>query len=324
MIPDREPVNTWDGNSSNTTFDFDFLINSKDELLVLHTDKAGMQNTLKLNIDYTIHQTGNADGSYIIFPILGSSYKTLGDGEKITLMLNIPIAQTSPYGTSAKLNLKSLEYSLDYIVRLIQIVNRKVNRSVKVQEASDIKPDELIQNIYDTMAAANNSVAKIENLTRQAQSAAAFAQRTCFYEIITDSFVTTGTQQDFTLSKTADSINEILGVNINNHNLLKSKYSLKNEKTVSLISPVEAGCEIAITYLSGKLAPIGSVFTNFFEFEQASPSEVWKINHKLARFPQVTIVDSSGRVVSGEVKYVDNMNVEVYFNGGFSGKAYLV
>lgn len=157
-----------------------------------------------------------------------------------------------------------------------------------------------------------------------AQSAASFAQRTCFYEIITDSFVTTGTQQDFTLSKTADSINEILGVNINNHNLLKSKYSLKNEKTVSLISPVEAGCEIAITYLSGKLAPIGSVFTNFFEFEQASPAEVWKINHKLARFPQVTIVDSSGRVVSGEVKYVDNMNVEVYFNGGFSGKAYLV
>ena len=122
MIPDKEPVNTWSGNSSNMTFDFDFLINSEDELLVLHTNKAGVQTALKLNIDYTIHQTGNADGSYIIFPILGSSYKTLGEGEKITLMLDIPIAQNSPYGTSDKLNLKSLEFSLDYIVRLIQMV----------------------------------------------------------------------------------------------------------------------------------------------------------------------------------------------------------
>lgn len=324
MIPDIEPVNTWKGNSSNTIFEFDFLINSENELLVLHTDKAGMQNTLKLNIDYTIHQTGNAEGSYITFPILGSSYKTLGEGEKITLMLNIPIAQTSPYGTSDKLNLKSLEFSLDYIVRLIQIVNRKVNRSVKVQEASDIKPDELIQNIYDTMAAANNSVEKIENLTRQAQDAAEFARRTCFYEIVTDSFISTENQQEFSLSKSADSINEILGVNINNHNILKSRYSLKNENTVMLLSPVDSGCEIAITYLTGKLVPIGAVFTNIFEFEQAEPAELWKINHKLARYPQVTIVDSSGRVVVGEVKYVDNMNVEVYFNGGFSGKAYLV
>lgn len=157
-----------------------------------------------------------------------------------------------------------------------------------------------------------------------AQDAAEFARRTCFYEIVTDSFISTENQQEFILSKSADSINEILGVNINNHNILKSRYSLKNENTVMLLSPVDSGCEIAITYLTGKLVPIGAVFTNIFEFEQAEPAEIWKINHKLARYPQVTIVDSSGRVVVGEVKYVDNMNVEVYFNGGFSGKAYLV
>lgn len=157
MIPDKEPVNNWNGNSSNVNFDFDFLINSEDELLVLHTDAAGIQTTLKLNIDYTINQTGNADGSYITFPILGSSYKTLGDDEKITLMLNIPIAQTSPYGTSAKLNLKSLEFSLDYIVRLIQMVNRKADRSVKVQEGSENTPDDLIESLNQAQINAENS-----------------------------------------------------------------------------------------------------------------------------------------------------------------------
>ena len=173
MIPDKEPVNTWSGNSSNMTFDFDFLINSEDELLVLHTNKAGVQTALKLNIDYTIHQTGNADGSYIIFPILGSSYKTLGEGEKITLMLDIPIAQNSPYGTSDKLNLKSLEFSLDYIVRLIQMVNRKAERSVKVQEGSSVTPDDLIESLNQAQINANNS----------AQQAAASASSASYYAV---------------------------------------------------------------------------------------------------------------------------------------------
>lgn len=176
MIPDKEPVNTWDGNSSNITFDFDFLINSEKELLVLHTDKTGIQNTLKLNIDYTIHQTGNADGSYITFPILGSSYKTLGEGEKITLMLNIPIAQTSPYGTSDKLNLRSLEFSLDYIVRLIQMVNRKVERSVKVQEGSSTTPDDLIESLNQAQMNAQNFATIASNKANEANNSAIKAE----------------------------------------------------------------------------------------------------------------------------------------------------
>ena len=175
MIPDKEPVNTWDGNSSNITFDFDFLINSEKELLVLHTDKTGIQNILKLNIDYTIHQTGNADGSYITFPILGSSYKTLGEEEKITLMLNIPIAQTSPYGTSDKLNLKSLEFSLDYIVRLIQMVNRKVERSVKVQEGSRTTPDDLIESLNQAQVTAQSFANAAQNSAVTAGEAASTA-----------------------------------------------------------------------------------------------------------------------------------------------------
>ena len=31
MIPDIVPVNTWQGNGSSTTFDFDFLINGYEE-----------------------------------------------------------------------------------------------------------------------------------------------------------------------------------------------------------------------------------------------------------------------------------------------------
>jgi hypothetical protein len=196
MIPDKEPVNTWSGNSSNMTFDFDFLINSEDELLVLHTNKAGVQTALKLNIDYTIHQTGNADGSYIIFPILGSSYKTLGEGEKITLMLDIPIAQNSPYGTSDKLNLKSLEFSLDYIVRLIQMVNRKAERSVKVQEGSSVTPDDLIESLNQAQINANNS----------AQQAAASASSASYYAVTAAEEAAVAAQKTAEISEIAEEL----------------------------------------------------------------------------------------------------------------------
>jgi hypothetical protein len=57
--------------------------------------------------------------------------------------------------------------------------------------------------------------------------------------------------------------------------------------------------------------------------EQSSPAEVWVIAHPLSKRPSVTIVDSAGTVVFGEVEYLDDSTVRVTFRGGFSGKAYL-
>lgn len=171
MIPDIEPVNTWSGNSSATRFDFDFLINNASELTVLHTDSNGVQNKLELNTDYTINQIGQEDGSYITFPIVGSTYSVLSSSEKISLLLDIPVAQTSPYGTSSRLDLDSLEYSLDYLTRLIQIQKRQVERSVKVQEGSDISTDTLALNLNkvadistDVSTVAGN-IANVQNVS---------------------------------------------------------------------------------------------------------------------------------------------------------------
>ena len=142
MIPDIVPVNNWTGNNEVTKFEFDFLINSDTELKVLHTNKNLIQKELKLNIDYSINEIGNKNGSFINFPLSGSEYGLLQNNEKISILLNIPIAQTIQFGTSAVLNLNSLEFALDYIVRLIQIISREVERSVKIQEGSKEKPED--------------------------------------------------------------------------------------------------------------------------------------------------------------------------------------
>ena len=56
---------------------------------------------------------------------------------------------------------------------------------------------------------------------------------------------------------------------------------------------------------------------------QTSPSNSWIINHNLTKHPSVTIVDSAGNVVIGDVKYIDNNTINVVFAGTFSGIAYL-
>lgn len=60
-----------------------------------------------------------------------------------------------------------------------------------------------------------------------------------------------------------------------------------------------------------------------YTYIQTEPAQVWKIFHKLGRMPSVTVVDSAGTVVHGEVEYIDSNTIQVEFTGEFSGKAYL-
>lgn len=56
---------------------------------------------------------------------------------------------------------------------------------------------------------------------------------------------------------------------------------------------------------------------------QDSASTLWTVNHNLNKFPSVTVVDSAGNVVFGDVEYVDANNVKIKFSSAFAGKAYL-
>ena len=57
--------------------------------------------------------------------------------------------------------------------------------------------------------------------------------------------------------------------------------------------------------------------------DQGSPSDTWEVQHNLNKNPSVTIVDSIGMVVHGDIEYVDKNNVTITFeSGSFSGKAF--
>jgi hypothetical protein len=58
-------------------------------------------------------------------------------------------------------------------------------------------------------------------------------------------------------------------------------------------------------------------------FTQGSASSTWNITHALGGRPSVTVVDSAGTVVYGEVRYNSNTSITVTFSSPFSGFAYL-
>jgi len=60
-----------------------------------------------------------------------------------------------------------------------------------------------------------------------------------------------------------------------------------------------------------------------FIFTQASPSKIWTIEHGLAKYPSVSVVDSANNIVVGDVQYISESKISISFAGAFSGKAYL-
>jgi len=60
-----------------------------------------------------------------------------------------------------------------------------------------------------------------------------------------------------------------------------------------------------------------------FHYTQMVPNNTWTIQHNLNFYPNVTVVDSAGTNVEGEVRYPNANQLVVSFQSAFSGDAYL-
>ena len=164
------PVNNYTGNSSTKIFDFDFLIENENELVVQHKDKNGIISILQYGIDYFINEVGNKNGSYIEFPLNGSNYGVLQPDEQISLALSLQIKQESEFHNSSYFNLGVLEWTFDYIVRILQILNRKIERCVKVEESISISPDEIINELNDKYEKVNSTYSQIVEISKDVEA----------------------------------------------------------------------------------------------------------------------------------------------------------
>lgn len=90
--------------------------------------------------------------------------------------------------------------------------------------------------------------------------------------------------------------------------------------TTEIKTQIATPAEIKVNVIG--TGPMGAAAKTYVHDQQFASQE-WVIFHYLRKFPSVTIVDSAGTVVMGEVQYVDENNVILSFSHAFAGKAYL-
>ena len=80
----------------------------------------------------------------------------------------------------------------------------------------------------------------------------------------------------------------------------------------------------AASFASAAPTITNNIFTTDANFvhDQGTTSAQWVIDHNLAKKCSVTVVDSSGQVVIGQVTYNTVNRVTIDFENSFSGKAF--
>lgn len=100
---------------------------------------------------------------------------------------------------------------------------------------------------------------------------------------------------------------------------------LTPEDAVDVVAAsMHGGTGISVVYNdAANTITINSVGAAGYIHLQSSPAAVWTIIHNLNRYPNVTVEDSAGETVEGEVVYNNSMQLTLSFSAVFSGVAYL-
>lgn len=93
-----------------------------------------------------------------------------------------------------------------------------------------------------------------------------------------------------------------------------------DEVWIGTDDPINTAPTVELWYDVDAVAPTGGVA---YAFNQSVSAATWTVVHGLGWMPNVTVIDSSGAVVEGDISYDSINQVTLRFSGAFSGVAYL-
>ena len=95
------------------------------------------------------------------------------------------------------------------------------------------------------------------------------------------------------------------------------------DKTVNSISITGPGDVKTITLTRQDTTTISDTVTLSYVHDQQVASATWTVVHNLDKFPSVSIVDTAGDEVIGQVHFNNSNTVTITFTSAFSGKAFI-
>ena len=72
---------------------------------------------------------------------------------------------------------------------------------------------------------------------------------------------------------------------------------------------------------SRRFVGVPGIVTRPFTFIQNTPSSVWVVVHNLGKRPAVSVEDSAGSIVQGDIHYDSDNQITLTFSAAFSGRA---
>lgn len=83
--------------------------------------------------------------------------------------------------------------------------------------------------------------------------------------------------------------------------------------------------EIISLEVVGQVGPRGpaGASSGFFRFHQATPVLQWSFVHDLPYPPAITVVDTAGSALYGDLLYIDDQTIQIDFSVPTAGYAYL-
>ena len=79
-----------------------------------------------------------------------------------------------------------------------------------------------------------------------------------------------------------------------------------------------------VNYNKHLLAQIAAIETDeHYLHTQSLAASIWDIPHNLGKRPSVTVIDTGGNQVIGDIEYIDDNNVRITYTAAFSGTAAL-
>ena len=122
-----------------TEFSFTFPIFQSSDIYVVLTDPDGNETILTENTDYTVTAATNGfeNGGKI------TTVSTYASGYTITIVREVPLTQETDFRNKDVLPAETLEDALDKLTMMVQQLEEKVNRNIKVPVSDEVTSLEL-------------------------------------------------------------------------------------------------------------------------------------------------------------------------------------
>ena len=121
------------GNGVASSFTFSFKVFADSDVLVKHTDTAGVDTTAVLNTNYIVARNADQDanpGGEIFWRSAGITIP-LPAGEKVTLTSEVPTTQQTALPLGGSYSAKTVENMIDKVTMLVKQFGRSVVRSLR-------------------------------------------------------------------------------------------------------------------------------------------------------------------------------------------------